>query len=161
MVLWDYKLLAHKLHHNEISETDKFRYALIFFITIACLTSIFFTKGTPEDAPYSLYDFALDTLFFSYEILLLYLFAKINRSGDGKNFIERYVILTTVLSIRILLCAAIIAVLLLLLPSIINVFSNMIFLIALLLILLVIYTCYLLSAARIASGKKKMQANSL
>ena len=104
MYLWNISALAHDLRENKVSESEKMHYFL--FLTI--FETLFHGSGSRGSASFALMMdivFALITIF---GILKCY---AINKRGDNRGFIERFICLSLPAMIRTVLLALLMVIL--------------------------------------------------
>lgn len=90
MYLWNTDGLAQELKEGTLSESDKFKYFYILTIIISIAWGSTFYMA---EAQFSLSDIIQSILDIIIVIIGTYFCYAINRDGDGKNFIERYICL--------------------------------------------------------------------
>ena len=102
MYFWNYKLLAQKLHHNQLTEKDKFKYLFVGMAITLGYMFILSQGYTADTLPDNLYLSSAwrFIIFCAVEFLILILFYHYNQKGDGKNFIERYIVLSFPIMIK-------------------------------------------------------------
>lgn len=93
MIFFKDLLLAEKLKNNALAEKSKVLYLLILVIPLWYMSTAHFNANIYYDYKPNTYDFLFDAMlvvFPSITIILTYL---INKKGDNKNFLERYICL--------------------------------------------------------------------
>ena len=94
------KKLARQFQKGEVSEKEALRYLMAFCFFTAIAGTSFMTAGTP--AP-NLYDLMLDFLVLALALGTPALCYAINRKGDGRDFLNRYIGLSIPISIQVFL----------------------------------------------------------
>ena len=167
MYFWNYKILAEKLHHNQLSEKDKFKYLLMYtFLTVGLIFIMFqryLANGTTENL--QIFRFWQSLTFIMFCLAALFLFYKYNQKGDGKYLIERYIILSLPIMIKATVISTLISIplsigLTVLLLNFYNLSHNELIFISMISTYPLIYALplyYLIDAAKIASGIKKIK----
>lgn len=93
MSLFKDKVLALRLKNNEVSSTERFFYLLIFMLLVTFADLIPEKNTNQWDTYINIFNF------FSMTICLI-ICHNTNKSGDDKNFIERYICLNIPVAIR-------------------------------------------------------------
>jgi hypothetical protein len=109
MFLWNYKKLALELRESKLSERDKFYYCLVF--TLLSLFSVYlmsYMSAIKSTAIKTGQDIFFIKIIFDAAFVFLYIaglfwWYKTNSKGDNKNFIERTIVLSVPLTIRVFL----------------------------------------------------------
>ena len=97
MYFINYKALSADLHKNTLTEKEKFKYFFAFFVLTAVGESF-------VDIPIKdLIDFLSRLVVFMITIATPLVSYVVNTAGDGKNFIERFIVLQWVIALRTLL----------------------------------------------------------
>ncbi|MEZ5919120.1 MAG: hypothetical protein R3D66_04165 [Alphaproteobacteria bacterium] len=102
MYIFRDKKLATQLHEDVVTERTQMFYLLgvilyySFFITISVGHAI--NAGSPSP---TLYARLIDVVFIFSQTFIIFYTSKINRTGDGKHFLSRYICLSFPITIKV------------------------------------------------------------
>jgi len=96
MYLWNTKALAKELKEGTLNEWEKFKYFITGVMLYELLISI------PSDTDYNLFEWVVISVSgFLITFLGIYMCYKINKTGDGLNFIERFICISLPIMIKL------------------------------------------------------------
>ncbi len=104
MYFWRDKKLAHDLHKGFVSEKQQMLYLLFTTILMSVfLTATFGYNIWSTRPPLTLHDYAADIVYLAISFLIIFMSFKINNTGDGKDFLIRYICLGLPITIKSIL----------------------------------------------------------
>jgi hypothetical protein len=104
LILFRQRKLAQKLHEDAVTEKQQIYYLILYSLVTVLYVMMSRNEGRPE-GHYNVYDFISDGVTILYTVAsILYLFS-LNKKGDGRNFLVRYICLAIPITVKMFLLA--------------------------------------------------------
>ncbi len=100
MFFFSEKKLARKLHEGQVTEKEQMIYLLCLALFYALLlTSVFYPEASSAITT-TIYDYLLDFVGIAFTAIAIIYSSFINKSGDNKAFVSRYICISIPLTIK-------------------------------------------------------------
>ena len=110
MYFFSDRKLARDLHKGIVTEKEQLVYLLIATFICAIFLTTTMSYG-PDSQPLSLYSYLADIIYLTVTLAAIIQAFKKNQSGDGKDFIVRYICLSAPITIKVTIFAFILGML--------------------------------------------------
>lgn len=100
MIFFSEKKLARKLHEGHVTEKEQMIYLSLYVMTCAFFSTNFIGYSLYQDAIINIYSYLFDSVTILVTFGTLFYCSLLNRSGDNRDIIARYIALSVPLNIK-------------------------------------------------------------
>lgn len=100
MIFFSEKKLARKLHEGQVTEKEQMIYLSLYVMTCVFFTTMSVNHATYHNTTINAYSYLFDFVTLTFTFGTIFYCSFLNRQGDGKNLITRYICVSVPLVIK-------------------------------------------------------------